>query len=83
MSGVHVNFNGDEVEMLRLAKKRRRISCRDYDWWDLLALMRKGGISRVDSDRGAGWPHFVLAPRGKRYLKRLNLRRQQQNQMRR
>ena len=78
MSGVHVDFGGYDLQMLRLAKKKRRISCRDFYWWDLLDLMRKGGISRVDSDKGAGWPHFVLAPRGKRYLKKINQQRQNQ-----
>jgi hypothetical protein len=83
MSGVHSNFTGYDMQILRLAKKKRRISCRDFDWWDLLALMRRGGISRVDSTKGAGWSHFVLAPRGKRYLKKVNQQRQNQYNSRR
>jgi len=65
-------FSEQDIKMLRAIKKRRRLTCRDFDWWSLIGLMKMGAIHKVVSEKGAGWPHFVISPRGKAILRRLN-----------
>ena len=60
----------EEARVLRLCKKKRRLTCRDADWDLLTDLVHKGVLDRVLSDDGknAGWSYYKVSRGGKRYL---------------
>jgi hypothetical protein len=69
----------EEVELLKMVKRKKRLTTKDAPWWSLIHMMRKGALSKVVAKQGkyAGWPHFVITPRGRRFLERLAVRQQQ------
>lgn len=69
----------EEVELLKMAKRKKRLTSRDAPWWTLIGMMRKGALNKVIAKQGkyTGWPHFVITPRGRRFLERLAVRQQQ------
>jgi hypothetical protein len=73
MSGNKMVLLDEEVRILKVAKKKRRVNGRDFNWWVLLDMVKKGALSKVNPRGGSGWPHFVISPRGKKYLKSLNV----------
>lgn len=70
--GKKLNLSNQQMEILRVAKKKRRVSSRDFAWWALVDMMRQGALHRVDPKEGSGWPHFILSPRGRSLLKKIN-----------
>ena len=63
-----------EIKMLRLAKKRKFITIRDFTFWQCEELMHKGALDKFvpEKGRGAGWPHYQLTRRGIRVLEYVN-----------
>ena len=54
----------EEVELLRMVKRKKRLTTRDAPWWTLIGMMRKGALDKVVAKQGkyTGWPHFVNTP---------------------
>lgn len=63
-----------EVKMLRLARKRKFLTIRDYGFWECEELMHKGALDKYfpTKGRGAGWPHYKLTRRGLKVLEYLD-----------
>jgi len=70
MSKFHMFLNGDQFELLKLCKKKKRLTCQDAPWFDLLDMVKAQALDRCVATEGknAGWSHFKLSRRGKRYL---------------
>ena len=66
--------SSSELRLLRLVKKKKRLTTKDAPWWVLDAMLRKCALNKVVPRDGsyAGWPYFILAPRGRRALERAN-----------
>ncbi len=60
--------------MLRLARKKKMLTIRDFSFWDCEDLMHKGGLNKFvpTEGRGAGWPHWKISHRGRRLLEYLD-----------
>lgn len=66
---THLTLTSDQVRILKAAKKRRRVSGKDFNWWALMDLMHTGALNRINpTEGGSGWPYFVISPRGRRHL---------------
>lgn len=65
--------SSEELRLLRLIKKKKRLTTKDAPWWTLDAMMRKSVLNKIVPRDGsyAGWPYFILAPRGRRVLERV------------
>ena len=70
---AHFVLVSEEIELLKMIRRKKRLTSRDAPWWTLIGMMHKGALSKVVAKQGkyAGWPHFVITPRGRRYLDRL------------
>lgn len=58
----------NRLDILKLAKKKKRITIRDVKYWDLEALVHTGMLDKVYSKsrtgRGDGWPSYKLSRKG-------------------
>jgi hypothetical protein len=70
--GKQLNLSNHQMDILRVAKKKRRVSSRDFNWWTLVDMMHQGALHRVDPREGSGWPHFILSPKGRSLLKKIH-----------
>jgi len=63
----------EEVELMKMVRRKKRLTTKDAPWWTLIGMMHKGALSKVIAKQGkyTGWPHFVITPRGRRFLDRL------------
>lgn len=63
----------EERRVLKLCRKRRKLTCRDVDWWTLTGLVKKSLLDRIvpSGPNTIGWSYFKLSHRGKSYVKRL------------
>ncbi len=59
-----------EVKMLRLARKKKFLTIRDYSFWECEHLMSKGALDKYvpTEGRGAGWPHYKISHKGRKVL---------------
>lgn len=69
----HMLLSLEEIKILKQAKKRRRLTCRDVSWWLLADMMHKGALEKVIPKKGknAGWPYFIPSLRGHKFLKKI------------
>lgn len=69
----HMLLLSEEVKILKQARKRRRLTCRDFNWWNLADMVHKGALEKVIPKKGknAGWPYFIVSRRGRKFLKTL------------
>jgi len=63
-----------ERKMLRLARKKKFLTIRDFSFWQCEELMHKGALNKFipKEGRGAGWPHYKLSHRGIKFLEYLD-----------
>lgn len=62
----------EEMKILKVAKKKRKVTCREYNWFTLMDMVHKRVLDKVIPDHGryAGWPYFKISHYGKKVLKR-------------
>ena len=63
-----------DIEILRLAKKKRRVIIREADYWACESLVKRGLLDKsIPSNRkAAGWPEYRLSRKGKKYVESSN-----------
>lgn len=58
----------NQLEILKTARKKKKITIRDFKYWDLEALVHTGLLDKVYSKsrtgRGDGWPSYKLSRKG-------------------
>ena len=63
-----------QLDILKLARKKKRITIRDFKYWDLETMVHTGLLDKIYSKsktgRGDGWPSYKLSRRGLRSLTR-------------
>lgn len=66
----NINATNEEVKVLRLARKKKTISCKDVNYWLLESLMHKGALNKYfpKNGRNAGWPLYKLTRRAVKLL---------------
>jgi len=59
-----------EIKMLRLSRKKKFLTIRDFSFWECEELMHKGALDKYfpTEGRGAGWPHYKITRRGLKVL---------------
>ncbi len=59
-----------ETKILRLVRKKKRITCRDSSYWECEVLVKKTALNKYYTTKGrsAGWPHYKLTERGRKAL---------------
>ena len=64
-----------EIKMLRLARKKKFLTIRDFSFWECEELMHKGALDKFipKEGRGAGWPHYQITYQGLKLLKYLDV----------
>lgn len=69
----HLSLSTDEFRLLRLVKRKKRLTSKDAGWWVLDGMMRKGALNKVvpRDGRYSGWPYFIISPRGARHLAKI------------
>lgn len=62
------------IEVMKAAKKKKRLTIRDFRYWDLEHLVHEGLLDKVYSKlrtgRNDGWPSYKLSVRGNRSLEK-------------
>jgi hypothetical protein len=81
MSTPYINkilLHPDEVRALKLCKKKKRLTCRDIDWFILASMVKKTVLDKIVPLRNGepDWAFYRLSKRGARWLE-LQRRRQQ------
>ncbi len=56
----------NQLEILKLAKKKRGLTVRDYKYDNLERMVHKGLLNKTfpTRGRGAGWPFYKISRRG-------------------
>jgi hypothetical protein len=64
----------NRLDVLKLAKKKKRLTIRDVQYWDLEELVHEGLLDKIYSKsrtgRGDGWPSYKLSRRGLKSLEK-------------
>jgi hypothetical protein len=64
----------NQFEILKTARKKKRITIRDFRYWDLQELVSAGLLDKVYSKsrtgRGDGWPSYKLSKKGFKALEK-------------
>ena len=65
-----VDASPEEIKILRLGRKKKVLSIRDANFWELEELMHKGALNKFfpKKGRGAGWPHYTLTRKARKLL---------------
>lgn len=58
------------MEILKLAKKKKRLTIRDFRYWELEALVHQDLLNKTYPKKGSGvgWPVYKISRRGQRVL---------------
>ena len=66
----YLALDNEQQRVLKMCRKKRRLTCRDADWDILASLVHKSVLDRVLTDEGknAGWSYYKVSRRGKKYL---------------
>ena len=69
----HMHLSPEQVKILRVAKKRKKVTCNQFKWWTLDDMVKQRALDKVipNSGRHSGWPYFKISLRGKRYLSKI------------
>ena len=72
-------LNPEQLKILKATKKKKRVTCNQFNWWVLDDMVKQGVLDKVfpSSGRNSGWPYFKLSPRGYRYFIQLQNNQQQ------
>lgn len=59
-----------QIKMLRLARKKKFLTIRDYTFWQCEDLLHMSAVDKYvpKKGRGAGWPHYKLSSKGRKFL---------------
>ena len=62
------------IKVLRFAKKKRGLTIRDTNYWQLEDLVHKNLLNKSypKNKRGAGWPFYKISRRGLVMLRKAN-----------
>lgn len=60
------------TEILKLAKKKKRVIIREADYWACEDMVHRGLLSKnfPDHSRAHGWPEYRISRKGLRILKK-------------
>ena len=58
------------MEILRLARKKKRLTIRDFKYWELEDMVHKDLLNKTYPRRGSGvgWPVYKISRRGQKAL---------------
>lgn len=61
----------NDLAILKLAKKRKRVIIREADFWACESLVKRGLLNKCYPvhRNAAGWPEYRLSKKGKKYLR--------------
>ena len=71
----------DELKVLKVVRRKKKITCRDMPYWDCENLVKKSLLNKYFPKKGRspGWPHYILSARGRRVLRQHELSRNNNN----
>lgn len=69
----HMTLSREQMKILKVAKKRKKVTCNQFNWWDLADMVKQGALDKVvpRGGRYGGWPYFKISHKGKRYLEKI------------
>jgi len=73
MGNHYMVLNSEQIKIMKVANKRKKVTCNQFNWWVLDDMVKKGALDKVlpRDGRHPGWPYFQLSPRGRRHLNRI------------
>ena len=73
MSKKHMSLSPEQVKILKTAKKRKKVTCNQFNWWVLADMVKQEALDKVLPNDGnnVGWPYFKLSRKGRKHLDKL------------
>jgi len=73
MGKKYMNLTSEQIKILKVAKKRKKVNCNQFNWWVLDDMVKQQALDKVlpTEGRHLGWPYFKLSHRGRKYLDKI------------